>query len=953
MLRAAGKKILVINTCLIVCCVYLNCFGQSAKSNGSLRLEVSDQFDYSINAAEVLLKDSSGSDLRAFTDENGIAQISLLSTEKYQLIINSEGFQSYRDDDIKVLAGEIKTVKIVLKVAEIETKIDVKEENSLENFAGSRTLTSEEIESLPDDPQQLEQALRRLAGPTLTGEEQTISVNGFTGGKLPPKQAIQRVRINQDIFSAQYETNGGGGIEVITKAGFDKYSGGIGFSFNDDKLNAKDSFLKYRPPSQSRYIGTHFSGPLKQKRASFSFDVDHWQNDRSSVINAVILNQSFQSIELKESVRAFGRKTAIASRADYDISEKYKIYVTYQYDNNQTSPIGAGGFNLLSRSYKSQNSTHTFQLSETALVNKRIVNQTRFQYINRQLKDSGENNDTAIIVQDAFSAGGAQINRTNQFQKFELSNDTTWQFKNYALTFGGRIRDAFDKDNSLSNFGGTYIFNGGKAPLLDENNNLLLDNDGNIITTNITSLERYRRTLVFRGLGYDESQIRKLGGGANQFLIEGGAPQAKVNQFDVALYLQNSLTLRKDLALSFGLRYENQNNIKSHSNFAPRFGIIWAPKNDKKKKSALFSLPRISGGAGIFYRRISEDLILESLRFENSSRLQYIVDDFNVIDSLSNAPSPDLLRQFALPVSKRVIDPDLQTPYEILFNINANKELPSGISLFVSISHINVKRALRSRNINAPFAESSDSNNVTSVFPLGANMGNIYQTESNGIVKTNILFLRLMIPSKFGRFDFNYILKKSKDNLVTGSGSSFNPYDFSDEFAPSDSDVRHNFSISTLSKLPFGIKLSNTFYALSGLPFNITTGQDTNGDGLYTERPSFAAEPDTSGLISSPFGLLNPTPNLTEKIIPRNYGRGPASFYLDTYLSRSITFGNDKKRKYTLTVAVQITNILNITNKSNPVGNISSPYFLRSISYTSRGGVPGPRRIVFSSGVRF
>jgi len=71
-------------------------------------------------------------------------------------------------------------------------------------------------------------------------------------------------------------------------------------------------------------------------------------------------------------------------------------------------------------------------------------------------------------------------------------------------------------------------------------------------------LEGYRPYLAVRSLGFSRTQIRSLGGGADQFTIAGGEPNLGVHQLDYAFYQQNSYSLTETLGLSFGVRYENQ-----------------------------------------------------------------------------------------------------------------------------------------------------------------------------------------------------------------------------------------------------------------------------------------------------------------------------------------------------------------------------------------------------------
>jgi hypothetical protein len=155
----------------------------------------------------------------------------------------------------------------------------------------------------------------------------------------------------------------------------------------------------------------------------------------------------------------------------------------------------------------------------------------------------------------------------------------------------------------------------------------------------------------------------------------------------------------------------------------------------------------------------------------------------------------------------------------------------------------------------------------------------------------------------------------------------------------------------------------------TGRPFNIITGRDTSGDGLFTERPAFAtAQTDPANLKRTRFGDFDLTPAPGQALIPRNYGMGPGFFSVNIGMSRSFTFGNvpapaaapaaapagqpaqsgagrpasgpAPEKRYTVTFSVNIQNLLNHTNLTNPIGNLSSPQFGESIS--SAGGFGGP-----------
>src|SRR5207237_9677865 len=80
----------------------------------------------------------------------------------------------------------------------------------------TKALGEETIDALPDDPTTYARIMGNLAGRSVTGDELPISVNGMPGAPMPSKENIKLVRVNRNIFSAQYENTYGGGIEVFT-----------------------------------------------------------------------------------------------------------------------------------------------------------------------------------------------------------------------------------------------------------------------------------------------------------------------------------------------------------------------------------------------------------------------------------------------------------------------------------------------------------------------------------------------------------------------------------------------------------------------------------------------------------------------------------------------------------------------------------------------------------------
>src|SRR5207247_3166995 len=115
-----------------------------------------------------------------------------------------------------------------VEVSDSSTKVDVDPSNN----AGTVVMKGKDLESLSDDPDELQSELQALAGPSVGPNGGQIYIDGFTGGQLPPKSAILEVRVNQNPFPAEYDRLGYGRIEITTKPGYAQFHGQSYVNFN-------------------------------------------------------------------------------------------------------------------------------------------------------------------------------------------------------------------------------------------------------------------------------------------------------------------------------------------------------------------------------------------------------------------------------------------------------------------------------------------------------------------------------------------------------------------------------------------------------------------------------------------------------------------------------------------------------------------------------------------------
>lgn len=835
-------------------------YGQTKTNQFELRGTIVDETGAYLVAAPITLDDGTENKYTTAADERGRYRL-LVNPGVYTLTVEVEGFAKFVEQ-IDLTAKRAVPFDVMLRVV-IAEQVEVKNDSAMVSTEPDKnlsaiTLTEKDLEALPDDPDELLETLKQMAG-AAGGADPSIYVGGFhERGQLPPKEAILRINISQNPYSAEFSERGDSRIEIITKPGSDTFHGGFNYNFNDESLNARDAFSTFRAPFQDRNYGGYFSGPIIRNRWGFFFDMRRNERAGNDYVNAIVLDPvTFLPTPFATTVLSPSRSTNFSIRSDYLATKQHTIGVQFRHSENDTLRSSGNAFTLPERATNSSSREDTFRLSLTTIASERAVNELRVQLSRRSSQSRALSEEVAINVLDSFNGGGSQAFTNNSNKNLDLTDNITYTHKNHTFKGGFRAEAVQPNNLNRSNFGGTFTF--GQDFERNAAGVVIPGADGAPIP--ISSIELYSR--VVRGVaGYRPSQ----------FSINRGDPFIGFSQWQYGWFVQDDWKVSPRFFLSYGVRQEFQTHLEDKLNFAPRFAVAWNP--DKARKTT------IRAGGGIFYTYVDSGITGETIRLDGQHQQQFVIQQPNFFENIP--PNLENGTTARLPTT-RLKAPGLNDPYTMLGGVSYERPLP--FKLFGSAGYTWTRgvHLLRSRNINAPNLDGDES-----IFPFPG-QGPILQYESNGLstrheMRVNV---RTGFSQKLTLFA-NYTLASTHNNTDGANSNPANPYDLSTEWGRAGADIRHNFFVGGSISAPWGLRLNPFITAFTGRPFNITTGRDNNRDNQYTDRPSFASANDPGAIVTS-FGTFNPIPFAGDQIIPRNFGQGPG--FVSVNLSVSKTFG--------------------------------------------------------------
>jgi hypothetical protein len=534
------------------------CLGVSslAAQDRQLWIRVEDPSGATIPGAQLIVL--AGSDVVAdvTADAKGLALIKLGTARQFKVIVTVEGFATTEQEVTLPARGGPEQITIAMPLARVETDVTVSATTE-ETGALTQTLSQAEIDQLPDDEEELLRMLEEIAGPGAT-----IQVDGFRGGRLPPRDQIARIVVRRDAFSAEFHQVGQGRVDIATRPGIDRWRGNAGLTVRPSALSANNAVARRKGGTLTR-INAFAAGPLVRNRISFTTDVSGSSSEDVRGISARLptgpfvaaLTQSFDSRD-------------VSFRTEGLLTRQTLFRASYNLGSNKRDNQGISELDLPERGYRGQGTEHQMRFSIEG--GQRRPYHLRLQYDHTTNEAIPDTIAPALVVQSDFRSGGASVTGKDHGKNFVADTMFTLKARPYTVRVGSLITWDYNQQGQLRNTLGTFTF---------------------------TDMQSY---LENRPATYTQ----RIGAQPLAFSIGQGAT-----------FLQTEFT-RWRWNFGMGVRYEWQSGIDHRTAFAPRLGLS---RQFNRNRTSL------RAGYGWFYGWMPARIEEETIRLAQGSTEEEVV----------------------------------------------------------------------------------------------------------------------------------------------------------------------------------------------------------------------------------------------------------------------------------------------------------------------------------------
>jgi len=702
----------------------------------------------------------------------------------------------------------------------------------------------------------------------LDNNDQTSSttLNAFMS-----QMVVQEFTVLTHGYAAEFGRASGGVLNIVTQRGGNELSGG-GFAQGAlAGLNPAGDFVASLPnpddlqDSSQRYAaGVRFGGPFKKDVATWFAAFEHQQGDEVTPYTGVDRNGIAGGWML-----APGRDDNLFVRTDFNLGPSSFLMARLSFDDRHSEGINVGGDATPEFGFTLDERDVQLATALTSVLSISVVNEARLLF-GLSSFDQQANSDRPGVERPSGNFGGNNLNGQNRDEtRLQLVDNISWQRKEHAIKFG--------VDLMLSRTNITTQFN--------PNGNLLYDTDepfepGDCGDTFIVPGQDPNIPIPCPGVvGVDDDgdgQIDEPGLLATYpivFSLIDGQPAADLDDTRIALFAQDAWQVTPSFQLSYGLRYDLSTYVlpedaavestianggagRDTNNIAPRLGFSWAPGNDGRLV--------VRGSGGIFYDKLALGFPAVAAITSGTSIGMIFPQGlgFEITEDVVETLGIDAIKAELVSLPQLILrfstGTEMDTPYTVQYNLGVERAVGPHGALAAGVT----------RTLGYNMVLLKDYNPVVD---FDFNGMPVHRDPNTGSIAAMVTegrswYTGLDLSWRWRHDDIWYAASYTWAKAIDEGpdplrgGISLPPFCFiqpsdptkaspctelstSDTFASergrSDADRRHRFVLSGSAPLGFlGMRTSGVIQWASGIPFNVTTGNDENFDGITTDRPA-------------------------------------------------------------------------------------------------------------------
>jgi hypothetical protein len=710
------------------------------------------------------------------TNDKGVATFDSLAVGRYSIRAEFPGFEIGLLLDVRVNRGDNKHV-VVLPLKNMSESVTVHQDvqeaaANRDTHAFGLNLSNEEIAALSDDPAEMAQQLADLAG-----TDTIIRVDSFEGQQLPPKSQIKSIHVTRDQFAAETEQPGSTFVDVITQPGIGPIRGGANMSFRNGEWSAKSPFTPTKAPEMQRSYGSNIGGALVTQKSNFSVSVNGQNGYSTPNLNVALPSgqTNFNVLNMRQPYDSVNMSALL----DYALTRDQTLRFGYSQSNNTQDNLGIGAYDLPERAYSRDNNAYTFRALEAGPIGRRFFINTRVTATWREFGAKSAVEVPTIIVQDAFTSGGAQQAGQVHGKNMTLASDLDY------------VRGINSWRTGIQLYGDWYH--------ADLNNNYL----GTYTFSSLAAFDAGTPILYTRSVG---------------------DPVLDFFSGRLGAYIQDDLRIRKGLTFSPGVRFSYQTKVNDTNAWEPRVGVTWAPT-----KSGNTTL-RASGG--IFHGWLDPGIWWQTVRSDPQHQRDVIITNPSYPDpgpgGVASPANTYVLGNYKLNRNVRYsagIDQRFspRASVNVLFNYYHQEQLPRGMNLNPVVNDVRVDPQFG--NI---ISTVTDAQIIRHELYVNFN-ANLFAPSAAG-ARARFNWRRLAVNGSY-----SYI--RAKRNAlgpfdVPASGT------LDTEWGNGPADDPYRVTVSLVSTQFRNLTANFVVNASDGYVYMETTGFDNNRDGLLNDRPA-------------------------------------------------------------------------------------------------------------------